>query len=59
MKDVFIPVCTKYVFLKAYVESQDLLKWRNLDKETYRNDIATKITEYLRIKKEDKDGTSN
>lgn len=58
MKDVFIPVCTKYVFLKAYKESQDLLKWRNIDKETYRNDIALKISDYLGIKKEEADGTN-
>lgn len=47
-KGSFIPICTKNVFLKYY--SKDVSQnseWTNKDKEAYRNEIETKLTEFL------------
>ncbi len=46
-KEFFIPLCTKNVFLKAYIQANDLLKWTKMDKESYVEDIVGKISEYL------------
>ncbi len=51
-EDVFIPVCTRNVFFKAYPESKELLKWNSNDKDTYFNDIKTTIAKYLNIGEE-------
>lgn len=48
-REIYIPLCTKKVFLKAYVEATDLLKWTKNDKESYLNDIVDKISQYLRL----------
>lgn len=45
--DVFVPLCTKNVFLKAFEGSRDLLKWTNIDKKAYREDIENTISKYL------------
>lgn len=52
-KEIYIPVCTKNVFLKAYKNSVELLKWNKEDKEEYLQDIVEKITKYLKKEKED------
>lgn len=46
-KEVYIPLCTKNVFLKAYVQSADLLKWTKNDKEAYVADMIGNISKYL------------
>lgn len=54
-KEIYIPLCTKNVFLKAYLQANDLLKWTQNDKLSYVDDIVKKISEYLRLEDE-KDG---
>lgn len=49
MKDFFIPLCTRNVFLKAYVDSSNLLKWSGDDKKTYVIDIEANIAKYLEL----------
>ncbi|MBR1711335.1 MAG: DUF262 domain-containing protein [Clostridia bacterium] len=49
MSDVFIPLCTRKVFMKGFAESGDLLKWRVPDKKAYINDIHECICKYLRL----------
>ena len=47
-KGSFIPICTKNVFLKYY--SKDVSQnseWTKKDKEAYRSEIQTKLTEFL------------
>jgi hypothetical protein len=48
-KDIYIPLCTRNVFLKAYAESTDLLRWTSKDKVAYVKDMKEKISEYLRV----------
>ena len=55
MKDVFVPICTRNVFLKAYVESTNLLKWSQNDKDTYKEDIVSMIAKYLGVEVSDYD----
>lgn len=52
VSEVYIPLCTKNVFLKAYIEATDLLKWRKSDKENYEEDIVEKISKYLKLEVE-------
>lgn len=49
MSDVFIPLCTRKVFLKGFVESGDLLRWHDVDKKAYAEEIIDVISEYLRL----------
>lgn len=46
-KEIYIPLCTKNVFLKAYLQANDLLKWTKNDKTSYLADIISKIAQYL------------
>ena len=52
MKDVFIPICTKNVFLKGFAESRDLLRWSNIDKKSYTDGIISCICKYLKLEEE-------
>ena len=52
MKDVFIPICTKNVFLKGFAESRDLLRWSNIDKKSYTDGIISCICKYLKLEGE-------
>ena len=47
--DVFIPVCTRNVFFKAFPESKELLKWSQNDKSDYFNSIIETISHYLNL----------
>jgi len=48
---VFIPICTKNVFLKYFDASgQTNAKWSDIDIVSYRNDIAETLKEFLPIK---------
>ena len=47
--DVFIPVCTRNVFFKAFPESKELLKWSKNDKEEYFSNIVNMISGYLHL----------
>lgn len=47
MKDVFIPLCTKKVFMKAFVGSKNLLRWHSDDKDAYKKDLIDCISKYL------------
>lgn len=47
MSDVFIPLCTRKVFMKGFVESGDLLRWRDIDKKAYTEEIISCICKYL------------
>lgn len=49
MKDVFIPLCTRRVFMKAYKESTDLLRWEIGDQRAYLKDINLWISKYLKL----------
>lgn len=51
-KEIYIPLCTKNVFLKAYLQANDLLKWTQNDKDSYVADIVEKISSYLRLEVE-------
>ena len=48
-KDIYIPLCTRNVFLKAYKQSDNLLRWTQNDKEEYINDIIDRISTYLKL----------
>ncbi len=45
----FIPVCTRYTFLKYYTRESagDLNRWRMPDREAYMGDIKTKLSAFL------------
>ena len=43
----YIPICTRMVFLKAYIQSQSLLLWDKKDKDAYQNDMKSKISQFL------------
>lgn len=45
--EAYIPLGTKKVFLKAYLESNNLLKWTQDDFDNYVDDIIDKIAIYL------------
>lgn len=47
MKDIFIPLCTKKVFMKAFVGSKNLLRWHADDKNAYKKDLIDCISKYL------------
>lgn len=47
--EIYIPLGTKKVFLKAYLEANNLLKWTQDDYENYVTDIIDKIYVYLGI----------
>ncbi len=49
MSDVFIPLCTRKVFMKGFAESGDLLRWRDVDKKAYTEEIISCICKYLRL----------
>ena len=49
MSDVFIPLCTRKVFMKGFAESGDLLRWRDVDKKAYTEEIINCICKYLRL----------
>lgn len=48
-KEIYIPLCTKNVFLKAYLNVSSLLKWSKEDKTAYIDDILNNISGYLRL----------
>ena len=48
-KDIYVPLCTKEVFLKAYKKSSDLLRWTAEDMKHYMECIISRISEYLRL----------
>ena len=52
-KDIYVPLCTKEVFLKAYKKSNDLLRWTSEDMDYYKNSIIDRIAEYLRLENGD------
>ena len=52
MSDVFIPLCTRRVFMKAFADSRDLLRWGDIDKATYMDDIVKNISRFLHLKEE-------
>ena len=47
--EVYVPLGTKKVFLKAYLEAKNLLKWSKEDSESYISDIVDKIANYLGV----------
>ncbi|EHD2267432.1 DUF262 domain-containing protein [Vibrio cholerae] len=48
MRGVFVPICTKNVFLKFYSKSStDLLYWRESDANDYTRAIAEVLSDYL------------
>ena len=49
MSDVFIPLCTRKVFMKGFAESGDLLRWRDVDKKAYADEIISCICKYLKL----------
>ena len=52
MSDVFIPLCTRKVFMKAFSESGDLLRWRDVDKKAYTEEIISCVGKYLKLEDE-------
>ena len=48
-KEIYIPLCTRNVFLKAYPGSDNLVKWEEKDREAYKNDIVNSIAKYLKL----------
>ena len=54
--DVFIPICTRNVFFKAFPESKELLKWSQNDKNEYFESIVGTISHYLDLKETSDDG---
>lgn len=48
--DVFIPICTRNVFFKAFPESKELLRWSQNDKDDYFSSIVETIAKYLNLK---------
>lgn len=53
MSDVFIPLCTRKVFMKGFAESGDLLRWRDIDKKAYTDEIVSCICKYLMLEDSD------
>jgi hypothetical protein len=53
MSDVFIPLCTRKVFMKGFAESGDLLRWRDVDKKAYTEEIISCICKYLKLEDSD------
>ena len=49
MTDVFIPLCTRKVFMKGFEASSDLLRWREPDKKAYTEEIIDCICRYLKL----------
>ena len=49
MSDVFIPLCTRKVFMKGFAESGDLLRWHDMDKKAYVDEIISCICKYLKL----------
>lgn len=49
MQDVFIPLCTRKVFMKGFAASSDLLRWRDVDKDAYASEIIDCICNYLKL----------
>jgi hypothetical protein len=48
---IFIPVCTKKIFLKYYTsETPNMSFWTKDDREAYLNDIKEKLSDYLEDK---------
>lgn len=45
--ETYIPLGTKKIFLKAYVDANNLLKWTQDDADNYVKDIVEKISTYL------------
>ena len=54
-KEIFVPLCTKNVFLKAFLKANDLLKWTQEDMRAYSDDIVDKIAAYLKLEEGDHD----
>ena len=52
MSDVFIPLCTRKVFMKGFIESGDLLRWHYVDKKAYAEEIIDCICKYLKLEDE-------
>lgn len=52
MSDVFIPLCTRKVFMKGFAESGDLLRWRDIDKQAYADEIINCVSDYLKLEDE-------
>lgn len=48
-KEIFIPLCTRNIFLKAFIEADNLIQWGEEDGEAYQNDIVEKIATYLKL----------
>lgn len=48
-KDIYIPLCTKEVFLKAYKKSTDLIRWTSDDMTSYTDSMVDRISEYLKL----------
>jgi hypothetical protein len=56
MNGVFVPICTKNVFLKFYSKKLDeLMYWNNQDSRDYVTAIKYKLSEYLPIQEGGKD----
>lgn len=53
MSDVFIPLCTRKVFMKGFAESGDLLRWREIDKKAYTDEIINCTCNYLMLEADD------
>lgn len=49
MTDVFIPLCTRKVFMKGFADSSNLLRWGAEDKKAYIKEIIDCICEYLKL----------
>lgn len=48
-QEKFIPLCTKNIFLKAFPDSDNLIKWTQEDYDNYVENIIDVITKYLRL----------
>ena len=48
-QEKFIPLCTKNIFLKAFPDSDNLVKWTQADYNNYVDNIIDVITKYLRL----------
>lgn len=55
MGDVFIPLCTRKVFMKGFTVSADLLRWHDPDKKAYTAEIIDCICNYLKLEDGDDD----
>ena len=48
MLGIFVPICTKNVFLKFYSQSSsDLMFWQESDSQDYIKAIKSRLSEYL------------